>query len=197
MIDKDAVRIVEAILFASPDPVPPKQIAEVLGTGPAGTPSDNDISPRKISGFVDQLNAEYESTGRVFRIVEAGGGFQMRTLPLYKTWIQKLEPLKPVKLTQAALETLAIVAYHQPVIRADIDHLRGVDSSHNLRGLLEKKLIRISGKDTSPGRPILYGTTKTFLSLFNLNDMKDLPTIEDLDLPVLPERVEQLSLEAS
>ena len=93
-----------------------------------------------------------------------------------------VEPLKPVRLSQPGLETLAIVAYRQPVTRAEVEHLRGVDCSHGLRALLERKLIRIVGKDKAPGRPIIYGTTREFLSLFNLADLRDLPTPEEFDL---------------
>jgi segregation and condensation protein B len=140
-----------------------------------------------VGELIDGLNAEYERTNRTFRIVPVAGGFQMRTLPLYRTWIQKAEPMKPVRLTQPALEILAIVAYRQPVTRATVEHLRGVDCSHGLRTLLERRLIRIAGKDNAPGRPILYGTTREFLSLFNLSDLRELPTLEEFDLIKPPE----------
>ncbi|MDH4224253.1 MAG: SMC-Scp complex subunit ScpB [Deltaproteobacteria bacterium] len=188
MIDKDAMKVVEAVLFSTPDVLSSKQIADVLG---------NDFPTQKVRSLVDLLNEEYQSTDRTFRIQRVAEGFQMRTLPMYKTWLTRLEPLKPLRLSQAAMETLAIVAYRQPVIRADIDYLRGVDSSHNLRSLLEKKLIHIAGKDTGPGRPILYTTTKKFLGLFSLNDLKDLPTVEELNLPGPNPRPQQLPLEAA
>ncbi len=176
MIDADAKKVLEALLFSSAEVLTAKQIGKVLG----GVP------PVKLAQLADALNDEYERGNRVFRIEAVARGYQMRTLPIYKTWIRKLEPLKPMRLTQPALETLAIVAYRQPVTRADVEHLRGVDASHGLRALLEKKLIRIIGKDKSPGRPILYGTAREFLSLFNLNDLRDLPTLEELDLSPTP-----------
>ena len=172
MIDSDAQKVLEAVLFSSSTVLTAKNLATVIGN----------LTPARVSEWVEALNTEYEQTSRSFRIVEVAGGYQMRTLPLYRTWVRKSEPLKPVRLTQPAMETLAIVAYRQPVTRATIEHLRGVDCSHGLRALLERRLIRISGKDPSPGRPILYATTREFLSLFNLNDLRELPTLEDFDL---------------
>jgi segregation and condensation protein B len=172
MIDADAKKVVEAVLFSSSDVLSGQNLATILGHS----------TPAQVATLIDSLNEEYERTNRTFRIVPVAGGFQMRTLPLYRTWVQKAAPLKPVRLTQPALETLAIVAYRQPVTRAEVEHLRGVDCSHALRALLERRLVRIAGKDKSPGRPILYGTTREFLSLFNLNDLRELPTLEELDL---------------
>lgn len=189
MIDADAKKVVEAVLFSSSSVLSGQSLASILGNS----------TPGHVATLIDSLNGEYEQTNRSFRIQQVAGGFQMRTLPIFRTWVQKSEPLKPVKLTQPALETLAIVAYRQPVTRADVENLRGVDCSSGLRTLLERKLIKIVGKDKSPGRPILYGTTREFLSLFNLNDLRELPTLEDLDLapPVgAQEPVAQLALEA-
>jgi segregation and condensation protein B len=172
MIDADAKKVVEAVLFSTSGVLSAQNLAGILGSTP----------PAQVKTLIDSLNEEYERTNRTFRIVPVAGGFQMRTLPLYRTWIHKAEPLKPVKLTQPALETLSIVAYRQPVTRAEAERLRGVDCSHALRALLERRLIRIVGKDKTPGRPILYGTTREFLSLFNLSDLRELPTLEELDL---------------
>ncbi|MDH5751290.1 MAG: SMC-Scp complex subunit ScpB [Deltaproteobacteria bacterium] len=174
MNEQDTKKVVEAVLFASPDILTIKQISAILGGMPG----------QQLKRITDELNEEYEKTSRTFRILRIGEGYQMRTLPMYKTWITKAEPLKPIKLTQPALETLAIVAYRQPVTRADVEHLRGVDCSGSLRRLLELRLLRIAGKDTAPGRPILYATTRDFLSLFNLRDLRELPTLEEFDLPV-------------
>jgi segregation and condensation protein B len=177
MNESDAKKIIEAVLFACSEVMSVKQLRGVLGNP----------SPEGLDGLIDELNREYESTSRTFRIVPIGEGYQMRTLPMYKTWIQKAEPLKPTRLSAAMLEILAIVAYRQPVTRSEVEHLRGVDCSFGLRSLLEKKLVRIAGKDPGPGRAILYATSKEFLSLFNLADLKDLPTLEDFDLPASPE----------
>lgn len=174
MNDTDAKKVTEAVLFASNDILTAKQLGAILGN--SGIP--------RVRALVDDLNREYEQTSRTFRIVRIGDGYQMRTLPIFKTWLQKAEPMKPIRLTQATLETLAIVAYRQPVTRAEVEHLRGVDSSSGLRTLLELRLIRILGKDNGPGRALIYGTSRDFLSLFNMQDLKDLPTLEDFDLAV-------------
>jgi segregation and condensation protein B len=174
MNDNDARKVVEAVLFASDEVFTARQLATILGN--SGVP--------RVRALIDGLNEEYERTSRTFRIVRIGEGYQMRTLPIYKTWIHKAEPLKPTRLTQATLETLAIVAYRQPVTRAEVEHVRGVDSSSGLRTLLEHRLIRIMGKDTGPGRALIYGTTRDFLSLFNLKDLRELPTLEEFDLAV-------------
>lgn len=169
---QDARKVVEAVLFSSSTVLTVKQLGQILGN--ARVP--------EVRELIDALNADYEKTNRTFRIVRVGDGYQMRTLPMYKTWVQKAEPMRPVRLTQPSLETLAIVAYRQPVTRAEIEHVRGVDCSGPLRRLLELRLVKILGKAQGPGRPILYGSTREFLSLFNLNDLRDLPTLEDFDL---------------
>ena len=170
MNEQDAKRVVEALLFSSPSVLGVKTIAEVLGN----------FRVDQVRIVIDVLNGEYEQSSRSFRIQRIGDGYQMRTLPMFKTWVQKTSPLKTARLSQAALETMAVVAYRQPVTRADIDHLRGVDSSGSLRNLLDKRLVRILGKDKTPGRPMLYGTSRDFLSLFNLSDLREMPTPEDL-----------------
>lgn len=172
MNEQDARKVLEAVLFSSAEAMTARNLAAIIGNS----------SVPHVQELVDALNAEYEKTSRTFRIVPVGDAFQMRTLPMYKTWIAKAEPLKPVRLTPPALETLAIVAYRQPVTRAEIDHVRGVDCSGALRRLLELRLVKMLGKDKGPGRPILYGTSREFLSLFNLADLRDLPTLEDFDL---------------
>ncbi|MEE8395405.1 MAG: SMC-Scp complex subunit ScpB [bacterium] len=174
MNDKDASKVVEAVLFASPQVLTVRQIARILGS----------TKVSQVRGLVEGLNTEYERSSRTFRIAQVGDGYQMRTLPLFKTWIQKAEPLKPVRLTQPTLETLAIVAYRQPVTRAEIEHLRGVDGSSALRTLLEHRLVRVLGRDKGPGRALLYGTTRDFLGLFNLTGLGDLPTLEEFGLSV-------------
>ena len=185
MIEDDAKKVVEAVLFSTAELLTPTNLADIVGNTTAG----------HVRLLVEGLNLDYERSGRTFRIMEVAGGYQMRTLPTYRAWVQKSEPLKPVRLTQPALEILAIVAYRQPVTRADVEHLRGVDCSHGLRALLERKLVRIVGKDKAPGRPILYGTTREFLSLFNLPDLRDLPTPEEFDLPPPPEVAEESPLQ--
>lgn len=184
MNEQDAKKVLEAVLFSSSDVIPAKQLAVIVGS----------IDVPKVREFVLALNSEYETGNRTFRINRVGEGYQMRTLPMYKTWIVKAEPLKPIRLTPPSMETLAIVAYRQPVTRAEIEHLRGVDASNALRRLLELRLIRIAGKDKGPGRALLYSTSRDFLSLFNLTDLRDLPTLEDFDLRPEPEDVPARSL---
>jgi len=172
MNEQDAKKVLEAVLFSTSDIITLRELVKILGN----------TTPGQISHLADALNAEYEKTNRTFRITRLGDALQMRTLPMYKTWVQKAEPLKPVRLSPPALETLAIIAYRQPITRAEVEHLRGVDCSGPLRRLLDLRLVRIMGKDSGPGRPIIYGTSREFLSLFNLNDLSDLPTLEEFDL---------------
>lgn len=178
MNEQDAKKVVEALIFSSSEVFGVKLIAEILGH----------YRVDQVRVLIEGLNREYETTNRSFRIQRIGTGYQMRTLPLYKTWIVKTQPEKqPSRLTQSQLETLAIVAYRQPVTRADIEYLRGVDASNALRKLLEKRLLRIVGKDKGPGRAILYGTSREFLSLFNMSDLRDLPRPDELELDIPPE----------
>lgn len=172
MNEQDAKKVLEAVLFSSSDILPAKEIAGIIGN----------LNVPQVREMVLALNSEYETTNRTFRIVRVGDGYQMRTLPMYKTWIVKTEPLKPLRLTPPTLETLAIVAYRQPVTRAEIENLRRVDCSNALRRLLELRLVKILGKNKGPGRPIIYGTGREFLSLFNLTDLKELPTLKEFDL---------------
>lgn len=171
-MEKNKAQIVEAILFSSPQSITPRQLFELVGMENA----------REVRKVVEQLNREYHESGRVFRIREVAGGFQMRTEPEFRPWIQKLEPVKPVKLSLPILETLAIVAYKQPVTRTRIEFIRGVDSSHTLKVLLVRKLIRVVGKEQTAGRPILYGTTDFFLEIFGLNKIGNLPSLAELDM---------------
>jgi segregation and condensation protein B len=162
--------IVESLLFASETPLTTDKIKSVL-----------EASDRKaIRGALTSLAKEYESGKRGFFLTEVAGGFQLRTRPEYRQWIRRLRETRPTRLSRPALETLAIIAYKQPVLRSDIEHLRGVDCGGTLRTLLERRLIRVLGRKDLPGRPIIYGTTKQFLELFDLKDLNGLPTLKDL-----------------
>ncbi|MBC8259959.1 MAG: SMC-Scp complex subunit ScpB [SAR324 cluster bacterium] len=167
----------ETILFVATRPLSPKQLAEMIG----------DCDSREVRDLVSELNTVYEKTGRIFRIDSAADGLQMHTLPEYKKWAQALETVKIIKLSPAVMETLAIVAYKQPLTRAAIEFIRGVDSSHTLRRLMQQKLVRIVGREMLPGRPGLYGTTKNFLEVFGLTKLKHLPALSELDMNKLPE----------
>jgi segregation and condensation protein B len=162
--------IIESLLFVADTPLSVDKIKAVL-----------ELSDRKdIREALAALREEYESGKRGFFLAEVAGGFQVRTRPEYGQWIRRLIETKPPRLSKAAMETLAIVAYKQPVLRSDIEHLRGVDSGGTLKTLLERKLVRIMGRKDLPGRPMVYGTTKQFLELFDLKDLGQLPTLQDL-----------------
>jgi len=162
--------IVESLLFASDTPITIDKIKSVL-----------EASDRKaIREALTSLVEEYESSNRGFFLTEVAGGFQFRTRPEFREWIRRLKETRPARLSRAALETLAIIAYKQPVLRSDLEYLRGVDCGGTLRTLLERKLIRALGRKNLPGRPIIYGTTKQFLELFDLKDLTGLPTLQDL-----------------
>jgi segregation and condensation protein B len=130
-----------------------------------------------VAAAVENLRSDYADRGVVLH--EVAGGFQFRTNPMNAHWVRQLVAGKPVKLTRAQLETLAIVAYRQPITRPEIDEIRGVDSGGPLKTLLDRGLIRVLGKKEEPGRPMLYGSTKDFLEFFNLKDLKDLPTLRE------------------
>lgn len=164
-------RVVEAILFASDSTLPAAKIASILGVGDA----------RDVRKHVAALNAEYADRQAAFRIEEIAGGFQMMTLPAYNTWLTKLlRTRQESKLSQAAMETLAIVAYKQPCTRADIEAIRGVAAGDMLNRLREANLVKIVGRAEDLGRPLLYGTTRHFLEIFGLAALEDLPQVEAL-----------------
>ena len=162
----------ETILFVANKTLSPKQLAEMIG----------DCDTKEIRELVAELNMSYEKTGRVFRIDSVADGLQMHTLPEHRKWGQALETVKTIKLSPAVMETLAIVAYKQPLTRAGIEFIRGVDSSHTIRRLMQQKLVRIVGREMIPGRPGLYGTTKHFLEVFGLTNLKHLPALSELDM---------------
>ena len=172
MSDKELHQAVETILFTTPKPLPPRKIVELSG---------DRFSSKDIREAIKKLNKEFEKTGRVFRIEAVGDGFQMRTMTEYGRWVQKLETVKTIKLSMATMETLSIIAYKQPVTRAGIEFIRGVDSSHTVRRLIQQKLIRIVGREMVPGRPSLFGTTKYFLEIFGLTHLKHLPALAELE----------------
>lgn len=162
--------IVEALLFSSASPVKPARLAEAA-----------EVDRKELDRIVGTLNEEYDGEGRSFHIVELAGGYQMLTRSEFFPYIQRLVKTRTSdKLTQATLETLAIIAYKQPIIRADLEAIRGVQCGQIVRNLLDRRLIRVAGRDDRLGHPILYGTTKRFLELFGLKSLKDLPSIEEL-----------------
>jgi segregation and condensation protein B len=162
----DLKHIIESLLFISKEPLSIERFRSVL-VMEDGT---------RIRNALRQLSEEYDSRKGGFFLSEVAGGFQLRSRPEYKDWIKKLVQSSPPRLSKASLETLAIIAYKQPIIRADIENIRGVDSGAIIRMLLEKKLIRVLGRKEIPGRPMIYATTKHFLEVFDLKDLKDLPS---------------------
>jgi len=165
--------VVEAVLFASDEPLREARLADIVGT-----------SVSQIRRHIKNLNDKYEAHGNVFRIEQIAGGFQMLTLSSYNHWLKKLLRVRDAgKLSSAALETLAIIAYKQPIMRADIETIRGVTVGEIIRNLMYKGLVKIVGRAEVLGRPMLYGTTKKFLEVFGLNSLKDLPKIEELKKP--------------
>jgi segregation and condensation protein B len=163
-------RIVEAILIATPEPISPARIAEVLPR----------CNPSQVRAIVRDLNAEYVERHAAFEIWEVAGGFQIRSLPEFAPYLRQLQGTRPLRLSQAALESLAVIAYRQPVTRAEIEHVRGVDAGAVLRSLLERDLIRVAGHREVPGRPIVYGTSRRFLEVFGLAKLADLPSLREV-----------------
>ena len=135
----------------------------------------------RVRSTIERLNDVYEETARAFRIVKLAGGYQVMTLPEHGELLSRLRGERQLqRITPAALETLAIIAYRQPILRADLESIRGVACGEVLRGLLDRRLVRITGRADEIGRPMLYGTTKEFLQVFGLSSLKDLPQAKDL-----------------
>lgn len=165
--------LVEAMVFVSDIPLRPERIAEAL-----------EADRRAVVALLQELEEEYRTAGRGFVLAEVAGGYQFRTRPEHGEWLRRLSQSRPFRFSRAALETLAIVAYRQPITRAEIDFLRGVDSGGVVKTLLDKRLVRILGKKDIPGKPLIYGTTREFLELFGLKDLTGLPTLKEFsELP--------------
>ncbi len=163
------IDVVEALLFASDVPLEPERIREVLDL-------EDTAAARAL---VQELSARYDGDARALAIVEVAGGFRMVTRPEVAPWLVRLARARTrVRLSRPALETLAIVAYRQPVSRPEVDAVRGVNSDAVLDNLLERRLVRIAGRKEAPGRPFLYETTREFLVAFGLRDVSDLPRVD-------------------
>lgn len=170
MEQSDKRRVAEALILGAGEPITGQRIAEIIPY----------CKPKHVKGLVDELNADYIKTGRAFEIIDVAGGYQMRTLPEFAPYLQQTLKTRALRLSQAALETLAVVAYRQPVTRGEIEHIRGVDVGAVIRSLIERKLVRIAGHRDVPGKPMLYGTTRRFLEVFELSHLEELPTLRDL-----------------
>ena len=165
---------VEAALFASGEPLSTRRIAEAANLA--------DGAEARV--LVQELRTLYDADGKAFTVVNVAGGWQLRTRPEFAPWLQKVHSARQeTRLSQPALETLAVVAYRQPILRADVESIRGVQCGEMLRQLIDRGLIRIVGHHDSLGRPLLYGTTRKFLEVFGLADLADLPMSEQLRAP--------------
>ncbi len=174
---EDVKSIVESLLFVADGPQTLQRFAEVL----EGVDKDT------IQAVLSELQAEWEAQRRGVRLVEVGGGYQLRTAKANADWVKKFLGGRPARMGRATLETLAIIAYRQPITKAEIEAIRGVDVDGVIATLLERNLIRAVARKDVPGRPFLYGTTPEFLQLFNLKDLTHLPTLKEMDEISLPE----------
>ena len=162
--------IIESLLLVADEPLSVDRIRSIL----------DQPEKKEIKNALEELMLEYENRKGGFFLREVAGGYQFRTRPEYREWIKRLIQPKPIRLSKAALETLAIIAYKQPIIRNDIEHIRGVNCGGILRMLLERKLVRVLGRKAIPGRPLVYATTKQFLEVFELKNLEDLPTPQEI-----------------
>lgn len=164
---------IEALLFSVPEPIAIRSLAEVLG-----------VSVHEARSAVEELRLEYIDLQRAFRIEDIAGGVQLLTVPKFDPWIRKLrQKEKESRLTPAALETLAVIAYKQPISKADLEGIRGVGCGPTLKTVLERGLIQVVGRGEGLGKPLLYGTTKRFLESFAISSVRELPQPELLDRP--------------
>ena len=162
--------ILEALLFVSGDPIPITRFLALLGA----------VTKQQVEQALTSLRLDYEQESRGLQLTEVAGGYRIMTKPEFAPWLKRLEKVKaPSKLSRSALESLAIIAYKQPIVRAEVEQIRGVETSGVIRTLLERKLVRIVGRKEEPGRPIMYGTTKFFLEHFGLRDLSQLPPLRE------------------
>jgi len=168
--------IIDALIFASESPLPITRIKQIFDeTNP------DEIAAKDIKAAITELNSDNREQQRGYFLQEVAGGYQYRTRPNYALWVKKLKKVKPFRLTQSTMETIAIIAYNQPITRAEIDKIRGVDSGGVIKNLLERNLIKIMGRKNVPGRPFLLGTTKRFLEVFGLEKLADMPSLKDFN----------------
>ena len=168
--DRELKAILETLLFVSAEPMPIERLMVVLG----------EVSKHEVKQALQALREEMDRQGRGVQLVELAGGYQIVTRMEYAPWVKRLAKMKAApKLSRMALESLAIIAYKQPIVRSEIEQIRGVEVSTVLRTLLERKLIRMVGRKDVPGRPIMYGTTKLFLQQFGLSDLSQLPPLRE------------------
>lgn len=170
--------VIEALIFASSEPIPAAKIRDII----VENEEQIEISEETVNDFVDRLNQRYDENGFSFRIQKMGGGYTFATQSKYHYWLSIFQHENAYrKLSQSAIETLAIVAYRQPVTKPEVDQIRGVDSGYIIRQLMEKALIEVSGRADSPGKPLLYKTSRHFLQHFGINSVDELPKPREID----------------
>jgi segregation and condensation protein B len=174
---EDVKSIIESLLFVADGPQTLQRFVEVL----------DGVDKETIQAVLQELQSECDAERRGVRLVEVAGGFQLRTAKNNADWVKKFLGGRPARMGKATLETLAIIAYRQPITRAEVEAIRGVDVDGVIATLLERNLIRAVARKDVPGRPFLYGTTPEFLQLFNLKDLTHLPTLKEIDEISLPE----------
>jgi segregation and condensation protein B len=178
---RDKRRVVEALVFGSDEPITLKQLVAVI-TSAESSEVRMRITEDEILSIIREFNAEYAQTNRAFRIVQVAGGFQHATMPEFADWLGKMYKARAKRrLSRSALETLAVIAYKQPVTKPEIEAIRGVSADYVIGSLLERGLITIVGRAATPGRPLLYGTTQDFLKHFGINDLAELPKPREID----------------
>lgn len=170
--------VIESLIFASPDPISGEKLCDLIRQGEENL----ELESEAIEMFVDKLNQRYDENGMAFGIKRVGGGFTFATRKKYDSWLSIFQHENSYrKLSQSAIETLAIVAYKQPITKPEVDDIRGVDSGYILRQLLEKVLIEVSGRLDAPGKPLLYVTTPHFLKHFGINSIDELPKPREIE----------------
>ena len=182
-------RVLEALLFAATEPMEPARLATLLRDGPEGGQGWPEVKEGEVREELTHLGERLAPRGLILR--EVAGGFRIGTAPDLSGWVATLKGVvRPPRLSPPALETMAVIAYRQPISRAEIEAVRGVDCSGTLDTLVERGVIRISGRSDAPGRPILYSTTPLFLEHFGLRDLEELPNSEELRRVKLPTPVD-------
>jgi len=188
LVNNDIKNIIESLIFASEDQIGAKQIREILSSFSIKT----DVN--KIDQAVDALNEEYNTSGNAFEIIKIAGGYHFATRKEFGIYVGKLfDEKQRKKLSQSSIETLAIVAYKQPITRSEIEFIRGVNVDYIVNSLLERDLVCITGRSETPGRAILYGTTDTFLKILGLNSLTDLPKLKEINEILQNEKIEGIT----
>jgi segregation and condensation protein B len=186
MDEREVKAILEALLFLSDEPLEPDRLKDVL----------DDLSPERIWYLFEELRKEYEERKGGLQIVRIAGGYQILTRTEFAPWVKRFNLARlSSKLSRAALETLAIIAYKQPITRTEMEGIRGVRLEGILKNLLDRRLIKILGRKDVPGRPLMYGTTKEFLRYFGLKDLSELPTLKEFKETDIAEAIQELPLE--